>query len=149
MKKVTLILGSLVLAVVLISANSESNSDSLHSLEGVWELKHQFIYENNEVQDTLFNLDGYRQVKVYSRGKVMWSRFNPKAEDEWFGYGTYEIKGNFLEEQLEYASNAMMKIVDTVQVFRFQLEIDKNSYSQVSMDADGNRYVSENYSRIE
>ena len=79
----------------------------------------------------------------------MWTRFNPADSNEWFGYGVYEVKDGVLEERLEYASDAMMKIVDTVQVFRFDLEITKKHYSQTSHDADGNRYVSENYVRLE
>ena len=99
--------------------------------------------------DTLYNLNGYRQVKIYSKGKVMWTRFNPNDQNEWYGYGSYEIKDGYLQEQLEYASNEMMKIVDTVQVFRFQLEFGKDTYSQITLDADGNKYNSENYKRIE
>ena len=112
-------------------------------------MEHQYIYENNEILDTIYNLNGYRQVKIYSKGKVMWSRYNPTDSNEWFGYGTYDVVDGVLEERLEYASNAMMKIVDTVQVFRFQLQLDKNTYSQISFDNDGKMYNSENYKRIE
>ena len=149
MKKLTFFFTAAALALVLIAASGSEDSDTLHSLDGVWELQHQFIYEDNQVQDTLYNLEGYRQVKMYSRGKVMWTRYNPVDTDQWFGYGTYELKGNYLEERLEYASNAMMKIVDTVQVFRFELEIDDDHYSQISVDPDGTRHVAENYKRIE
>lgn len=149
MKKFTFTIVAAIMALVLIAATNSDTNDNLHFLDGVWELQHQFIYEDNHVQDTLYNLEGYRQVKMYSRGKVMWTRYNPVDTDEWFGYGTYELKGNYLEERLEYASNAMMKIVDTVQVFRFELEIDGDHYSQVSVDPDGTRHVSENYKRIE
>ena len=87
-------------------------------------------YKNNQIQDTLYNLEGYRQVKMYSKGKIMWTRFNPKDTNEWFGYGTYKIVDGYLEERLEYASNEMMKIVDTVQVFRFELEIECFSFGR-------------------
>lgn len=149
MKKLAMIAICICGALVFIGANKTSSPTSVHSLEGVWELKHQYIFENNEVLDTMYNLNGYRQVKMYSRGKVMWSRFNPNDNNEWFGYGTYKIVDNYLEERLEYASNTMMKIIDTVQVFRFELEMGDNTYSQISLDADGNRYDSENYVRIE
>jgi hypothetical protein len=86
---------------------------------------------------------------MYSRGKVMWSRFSPRDVNEWFGYGSYRIVDGFLEERLEYASNAMMKIVDTTEVFRFELVIEDNAYSQIALDANGDRYNSENYERIE
>ncbi|MCB0457646.1 MAG: hypothetical protein R2776_05400 [Flavobacteriaceae bacterium] len=149
MKKFALLAFSLVLALLCISAIKTENIQSNYSLEGVWEMEHQYIYENNEILDTIYNLNGYRQVKIYSKGKVMWSRYNPTDSNEWFGYGTYDVVDGVLEERLEYASNAMMKIVDTVQVFRFQLQLDKNTYSQISFDNDGKMYNSENYKRIE
>lgn len=149
MKKISLIAICIFGALVFIAANKKTTPTNVHSLEGVWELKHQYLYENNEILDTLYNLNEYRQVKMYSRGKVMWSRFNPTDTNEWFGYGSYRLVDGFLEERLEYASNTMMQIIDTVQVFRFELEIGDNTYSQISLDEDGNRYNSENYERIE
>jgi len=149
MKKICLITCCLIAAIILIAAVEKDAPQNTYNLEGVWELKHQYIFENNEILDTLYNLDGYRQVKMYSKGKVMWSRFNPTDTNEWFGYGTYRVVDGFLEERLEYASNTMMQIVDTVQVFRFELEMDENSYSQISFDDKGNKYNSENYDRIE
>ncbi len=149
MKRIRLIMGCLIAAIVFTSATTNNTDLNKSSLEGVWDLEHQFIYEGGEIQDTLYNLEGYRQVKMYSKGKVMWTRFNPKDSNEWFGYGTYEIKDGYLEERLEYASNEMMKVIDTVQVFRFELEIHKKSYSQISIDANGERGTSENYIRVE
>ena len=149
MKKLSLIAFCLVCAVVFISTTKKPDPINVHSLEGVWELKHQYIFENNEILDTMYNLNGYRQIKIYSRGKVMWSRYNPTDTNEWFGYGSYHLVDGYLEERLEYASNSMMQIVDTVQVFRFELEMGDNTYSQISLDGNGNRYNSENYTRIE
>jgi hypothetical protein len=149
MKKIALITCCLTVAIIFIAAAKKDAPENTYTIEGVWELKHQYIFENNEILDTLYNLDGYRQVKMYSKGKVMWSRFNPTDTNEWFGYGTYHVVDGFLEERLEYASNSMMQIIDTVQVFKFELEMDENNYSQISMDEKGNRYNSENYKRIE
>ena len=119
MKKISLVASCLLIALVFISATKKESSPTAQSLEGVWELKHQFIFENNEILDTMYNLNGYRQVKMYSKGKVMWSRYNPTDTNEWFGYGSYSVVDGMLEERLEYASNSMMQIIDTVQVFRF------------------------------
>lgn len=141
-----LLVGSLL---VFMSASVNTNPTSSDSLEGVWELEYQYIWEDNQIVDTLYNFDGYRQVKMYSKGKVMWTRYNPADSNEWFGYGTYELKGDILEEQLEYASDAMMKIVDTVQVFRFQVEFTKDGYNQTSLDESGNRYNTESYKKLE
>jgi len=77
MKKICLITCCLIAAMILIAAVEKDAPQNTYTLEGVWELKHQYIFENNEILDTLYNLDGYRQVKMYSKGKVMWSRFNP------------------------------------------------------------------------
>ena len=149
MKKISLVASCLLIALVFISATKKESSPTAQSLEGVWELKHQFIFENNEILDTMYNLNGYRQVKMYSKGKVMWSRYNPTDTNEWFGYGSNTVVDGMLEERLEYASNSMMQIIDTVQVFRFELEMEKNSYSQISFDEKGRKYNSENYDRIE
>ena len=149
MKKISLVASCLLIALVFISATKKESSPTAQSLEGVWELKHQFIFENNEILDTMYNLNGYRQVKMYSKGKVMWSRYNPTDTNEWIGYGSYTVVDGMLEERLEYASNSMMQIIDTVQVFRFELEMEKNSYSQISFDEKGRKYNSENYDRIE
>ncbi|WP_299217029.1 hypothetical protein [uncultured Aquimarina sp.] len=121
----------------------------VYNLEGVWELQHQFLYEDNHISDTIFNTNGYRQVKMYSKGKVMWTRFDPTDSNEWFGYGSFTIKGNILEERLEYASGPMMKIVDTTQVFKFELVMDKNSYQQITVDEKGHHTQSENYIKVE
>lgn len=132
------------------SATDDNSTITQNSLEGVWELQHQYIYENNEIIDTLYNFNGYRQVKIFSNGgKVMWTRYAPSDSNEWFGYGTYEVKDGILKEQLEYASNAMMEIVDTVQVFRFELEFTKEGYNQTSLDDEGNKYNTEVYKKLE
>ena len=149
MKKLVFLAFLACTAIILLSASQKGNHSDAKSLEGVWELQHQLIYDNNEVLDTLYNLNGYRQVKMYSKGKVMWTRFNPTDSNEWFGYGSYEVKDGMLEEQLEYASNAMMKIVDTVQVFRFQLETTPDTFTQTSLDEEGKKYNSEIYKRLE
>ena len=149
MKKAMIIICCAIGAFAFISADKNSSSSGEMTLEGVWELEHQFLYENNQVKDTLMNLNGYRQVKIYTKGKVMWTRFNPADSNEWFGYGTYEVKDGKLEERLEYASDAMMRIVDTVQVFSFDLVMGKDRYSQIFLDENGDAETSENYKRLE
>ncbi|RZT00253.1 hypothetical protein [Aquimarina brevivitae] len=126
-----------------------NKTSNVANLEGVWELEHQFMYENNEVSDTIFNPNGYRQIKMFSKGKVMWTRFDPADGNEWFGYGSYTVKDNTLEEFLEYASDPMMKIIDTTEVFRFELQISKDHFRQIDLNKDGTFCHSENYKRIE
>lgn len=149
MKKLSLIIAGLATAIVLMASITDSDKQLEMELQGVWELQHQTFYENNLVTDTLYNMNGYRQVKMYSKGKVMWSRYDPGDNNDWFGYGTYTIEDGMLKEQLEYASLEMMKIVDTTEVFEFSLVVGKNAYSQIALDADGNPEYAENYTKIE
>lgn len=148
MKKIILLI-SLGIALLFMAALPKPKILTTTSLEGVWELEHLLIYEDNQILDTLKNINGYRQVKIYSKGKVMWSRYNPADKNEWFGYGTYLINNGILEEKLEYASNSMMKIVDTIQVFKFKLEFDKNHYKQIMLDKEGQKINAEQYVKIE
>jgi len=117
----------------ILDTKNDIATDDLYNLEGVWELEHQFLYNDHQVSDTIFNTNGYRQVKIYSKGKV---------------YGSYKITDNILEERLEYASGPMMKIVDTTKVFKFELVMDKNDYQQIAVDEEGHYSQSENYTKV-
>ncbi|TRZ43791.1 hypothetical protein [Robertkochia solimangrovi] len=140
----------LLIVVSVVFIGSKPNHDpSKRSLEGTWELRDQYTYDGTKVVDTIPNTDGYRQIKMYYNGKVMWTRFVPKDSVEWFGYGTYYITDTSLVETLEYGSASMMQIVDTMRVFSFKLELQDNYYSQIATDGDGNPIYSENYIRID
>ncbi|WP_405267041.1 hypothetical protein [Cellulophaga sp. Ld12] len=145
------LLGLIFLMLFLVSSTNVTPLKSLKnpSLEGTWELVNRFNYDVMNVTDTLSNINGYRQVKIYSKGKVMWTRYSPDDPSEWFGYGSYSNSENNLEEQLEFGSEMMMKIQDTVQVFKFELQLDKDSFKQITVDDEGNKISSENYKRID
>lgn len=147
--KTILFFSCYLMVATLVMGDGRTITDEKASLEGVWELQNQQMYENGTVSETMENENGYRQVKMYSKGKVMWTRNDPSDSNEWFGYGTYSIKDGMLEERLEYASGPMMKIVDTTQVFRFELIIEKKAYQQIELDEDGNRFQGESYVRLE
>jgi len=119
------------------------------SLEGVWELEYAQLYEDGLPVEIIDNVNGYRQVKMYSKGKVMWTRYDPSDPNEWFGYGSYVVKDGMLEEVLEFASGPMMKIIDTTQVFRFKLVRYKESFQQIQIGNDGEPTDSETFKRIE
>lgn len=145
------ILALLVLMLILISA-SDFKSDkktSFHSIEGTWELRSFYNYDGENVTDTVLASDGYRQVKMYHNGKIMWSRYVPKDKTARFGYGSYIITNDQLIETIEFGDNQMMNALDTMRVFTFELQLDKNSYSQISQDEEGKRTFSENYKRID
>ncbi|MFI8604433.1 hypothetical protein ACIGCP_08220 [Cellulophaga baltica] len=145
------LIGLIFLMLFLVSSTNVTPLKSLKnpSLEGTWELVNRFNYDGMNVTDTLSNINGYRQVKIYSKDKVMWTRYSPDDPSEWFGYGSYSNSENNLEEQLEFGSEMMMKIQDTVQVFKFELQLDKDSFKQITVDDEGNKISSENYKRID
>src|SRR6056297_3423916 len=145
------IFGSVFLMFLLVSLTSITSSklQNKNSLEGTWELINRYNYDETGVSDTLQNVNGYRQIKIYSKGKVMWTRYSPDDPSEWFGYGSYTNTENRLKERLEFGSAAMMAVIDTVEVFEFDLILDKNTYSQITTDPEGNRSYSENYKRID
>ena len=43
----------------------------------------------------------------------------------------------------------MMRDLETLRKFTFELELKDNTYSQISTDAEGNRTFSENYMRVD
>lgn len=146
------LLGLVFLMLILVSATEFTSSKlqtTANSLEGTWELMNRFDYDNGNVSDTLLNNNGYRQIKIYSKGKVMWTRHSPGDPSEWFGYGSYTNTENELEERLEYGSKTMMSIQDTVQIFKFELQLYKDNYSQITIDENGNPTFAENYKRID
>lgn len=144
------LLSLLFLMLLLVSATKLASPEPLikPSIEGTWELVSHCNYDNNEIIDTLPTADGYRQIKMYYNGKVMWTRYVPTDSVEWFGYGSYKTTDSSLTESLEYMSASMRKIADTLSVFPFELQIDGENYRQISLDADGNRTFSENYRRL-
>lgn len=146
------ILGLVFLMLLLVSAtNFTSNAFGSYepTIEGTWELINRYNYDESGVSDTLLNVNGYRQIKIYSKDKVMWTRYSPDDPAEWFGYGSYKVENGKLEERLEYGSAVMMSIQDTVKVFKFDLVLDRDTYSQITVDANGNRTFAENYKRID
>lgn len=146
------ILGLVLLMLVFVSATKYASPkpDAMHSIQGTWELQSFYNYDDGiNVSDTVPKAEGYRQVKMFYNGKVMWSRYAPQDSLEWFGYGKYMITADSLIETLEYGSSSMMSALDTLRVFRFELEMTDDTYSQISFDEEGNRTFSENYKRID
>lgn len=156
MKKISLLL--LVLVFVL-SCNNSSNKEAelpvqaeiedVFSLEGSWELIGYYNYINNKVSDSFNSNPGYRQVKIYTPTRVMWSKLVPLDSTEWYGYGNYKITDTSLVEILEYGSTSMEKIIKDKKEFNYELHLEKDKFSQIEVDPDGNRIYSENYERID
>jgi len=134
----------------MADTNLKNNAKKL-TLEGTWELISRYNYINNEVSDSFNIAEGFRQVKMYTPTKVMWSKKVPADSTELFGYGSYEISSNndTLTEVLDYGSAMMSIIIAEEKEFVFELQLKENSFVQIELDEDGNRVISENYIRIE
>lgn len=132
--------------------NTEPNiADNALKLNGTWEMVGYYNYVDNKIADSFQTSRGFRQVKMYTDQKVMWSKNVPTDSTEWFGYGTYSIdpEEGELTETLEYGSAMMRRIIEEKKEFIYDLTLDKNKFSQIEIDDEGNRIYSENYKRIE
>ncbi len=129
--------------------NNNTENNQQQDLAGAWELVGYYNYVDNKVTDSFNKTEGYRQVKMYTNSKVMWSKSIPSDSSEWFGYGSYNLNGNELIEILDYGSEMMSKIIQEKKEFTYELIIKENRFSQIEMDEEGNRIYAENYQRIE
>ncbi|MET7027892.1 hypothetical protein [Sediminicola luteus] len=145
------ILGIIFIMLIMVSATKYTTEDksSMHTIEGTWELQNFYQYDGQNVIDTTPTTKGYRQVKMYYNGKIMWSRTSPAEKKGRFGYGTYKITPDRLIEQIEYGDWEMMQALDTIRQFTFELILEDETYSQIQIDEMGNRVFSENYKRID
>nr|WP_299069405.1 hypothetical protein [uncultured Allomuricauda sp.] len=145
------ILGLVLLMLILISATkfASPKPEAIHSIEGTWELQSFYSYDGQDISDTIEKSEGYRQVKMYSKGKIMWTRYVPDNPNGRFGYGSYKITENSLTEVIEYGDDFMMKALDTMRSFTFELILKDNTFSQITLDEEGHRTSSENYKRID
>ena len=145
------LLGLVFLVLILASATDRTSSKQQNrkTLEGTWELVSFNNYDGNDVVKTIPTTDGYRQIKMFYNGKVMWTRYVPKDSVEWFGYGSYKATDSTLTEKLEYMSASMRKIANDNMEWKLELILGDDSYSQIFIDENGNRINSENYKRLD
>ena len=132
-----------------ITSSTVPVSDSMHTMEGTWELQSFYSYEGHNISDTVPVAEGYRQVKMYYNGKVMWARIDPRAPIGRFGYGTYRITDKELIETIEFGDAEFMKALDTMRIFTFDLDLKDDTYSQITVDENGLPTFSENYKRVD
>lgn len=144
-------LGLVFAMLILVSATdlTSTKRQNKKTLEGTWELVSFNNYDGNDVIKTIPTTDGYRQIKMFYNGKVMWTRYVPKDSIEWFGYGSYTATDSTLTEKLEYMSASMRKVANENMEWKLDLILDQDTYSQIFVDEDGNRINSENYKRID
>ena len=153
------LLGMVLLVVLLITTTAITSvkPNTMHTIEGTWELQSFYNYDGENIIDTVPLAEGYRQVKMYYDCKVMWSRTTSSDTKDSdgndvvgrFGYGSYKLTDTELIETIEYGDKGMMRDLETLRKFTFELELKDNTYSQISTDAEGNRTFSENYMRVD
>lgn len=131
------------------SLTSTDNIENIKSIEGVWQMVGYYNYQDNKVVDSFMSSDNYKQIKIYTATKVMWSRLNRLDSTDWFGYGDYKITDDLLTETIVYGSNSMNKAIEKNNAFNFELIIGNKTYYQIELDENGDRILSENYIRIE
>lgn len=118
------------------------------SLEGTWELLSFDYYKDDMIIDSARIQQGYRQVKMFQNGQVMWAREVPKTTaEEWYGFGQYEVLGDTLVEKLNFGSHALMKRFKPEHYFLLRTT-GKNRFRQIRFDKNGNLVSSENYQRL-
>lgn len=128
--------------------NKKITPDEL-TMDGVWKLTSYYNYKDNQIVDTIKASDDYKQIKIYTKSKVMWSRYKETDSIDWFGYGDYFIKKDSLTETLDFGSKSMNKAIKEQKRFVFELKLNKNNFSQIQIDEEGNPIYAENYERIE
>ena len=60
------------------------------NLAGTWEMIGYYNYVDDQIVDSFRTNDQFRQVKMFTNEKVMWSKNVPSDSSEWFGYGSYK-----------------------------------------------------------
>ena len=147
-----------ILFVAFSACNEQNTSDANPipnqnenglQLSGAWEMVGYYNFVDNKIADSFKTNHGFRQVKVFTDNKVMWSKTVPTDSTEWFGFGHYSINENELTETLEYGSEMTRRIVEEKKAFKYELILEKNKFCQIEIDDKGNRLYSENYHRIE
>ena len=124
------------------------NSDSL-TIQGTWERTSYYNYQDGIIADSFKTSEGNRHIKIFTPSRVMWCRNHKMDSTEWFGYGSYILTDTLLTETLEYGSIRMSQFIEKNPEFVFKYKLEKNRYSQIQIDEDGNPIFAENYSRIE
>ncbi|SHG42244.1 hypothetical protein [Winogradskyella jejuensis] len=131
-----------------VNESKPSEQSTETPLEGNWEMIGFYNYKDNKVIDSFRTNEGYRQVKMFNKNKVMWSKLVPTDSIEWFGYGSYTATDSTLTEQMQYGSSVMNQIIAEQKEFNYKLVVTKNTFSQIRTDDEGNAVYSENYRRI-
>jgi len=148
----------IILFVILFSCNEgkerveeivEVEIEEKASLEGTWEMIGLYNYRNNQVVDSFKTREGNRQVKMYTKSRVMWSKLVPADSTEYFAYGAYTLNDSILTETLDYGSKTMNIVIGVRRDYTYKIVLEDDRFSQIEIDDEGNRIYSENYKRVD
>ncbi|UKM65012.2 hypothetical protein GSB9_01573 [Flavobacteriaceae bacterium GSB9] len=154
MKKKLSLLLILLLAFLSCKNNNETAmADTVAptttpSIKGAWELVSFLNYSGDGTVDTIKTSNTFKQMKMFSETKIMWSRLRTGDSLDWFGVGDYTFENGILTENLDYGSKAMRKRIEANKIFDFEIIIDENSFTQIEKDSLGHPIYAETYHRV-
>lgn len=149
---------TLLILLVILSCNTDKKVSKADKnpknttktvLEGNWEMVGFYNYRDDKIVDSFKTNEGYRQVKMFNKNKVMWSKLVPSDSIEWFGFGSYTATDSTLTEVMQYGSKVMNTVIAEQKEFNYKLIVTKNTFSQISINEDGSKIYSENYVRLD
>ena len=147
----------LVLSLFFIGCKNDAKSTTsevmdepteAHSLEGAWELVSFLNYRGDGQVDSIKSSNDFKQMKMFSETKIMWSRLRTWDSLDWFGVGDYTYKDGILTENLEYGSKAMMERISADKAWDWEITIDEKSFTQITRDSLGQPVYAEIYNRV-
>ncbi|MFI1772452.1 hypothetical protein [Thalassobellus citreus] len=127
---------------------NQIENTKITSLQGAWELDSFFNYGVNGSVDTIKSSNSFKQMKMFSETKIMWSRLRTTDSLDWFGVGNYTFKDGILTEILNYGSKAMNSRIKAKKNFIFNITLEENTFTQIEYDSLGKPIYAEKYLRI-
>lgn len=127
---------------------TEQKENNELTLEGAWEIDSYINYRGDGNIDTINSSNEIKQMKMFSKTKVMWSKLRESDSLDWFGVGDYTYKDGILIETLEYGSIPMRPRIASKQPFDFDIIIDENAFTQIELDSMGSPIYAETYHRV-
>ena len=159
---------SLILSILSCAEGpkKENKSETKIPIEGFWERKGTVQFVNGTPVDTLMygiDVEGMRNIKVYSEGNVFWVNNVADKNNPWpggmGGYGKFEINKDTLTEYMSNGSGTfgaqMRYLKDSLNTnsvkFPFAYYLTDNTYIQLGgavPDSEENITYGEYYERL-
>lgn len=144
-----------LLLIFAVSCNKAKNSNEEiteiseePTLKGAWEMVSFLNYRGDGEVDSIKTNENFKQMKMFTENKIMWSRMRTFDSVDWFGVGDYTFKDGILTEDLEYGSKSMMNRIKMDIPWDWEIIIDENSFTQITRDSLGQPVYAEIYNRV-